>query len=419
MKMKMRLSALLLALIGLFALAGCSTAGETDAEIEALRGEIIPEAAAPAISAEEALEKGEDFMNDIAPDAFYVTIHNSNPQEVGDKQVYLMTLTLTEGAGAAVYEPALAMDAESGILYSHYADGTLIPAADDVHWDEFDLSYAILTPEEQESITEAELYAAELTAEGEAGFVLTMKTGRYAYADENAVYVGYEGDIYQTLFHDGYEGSQPDETGLLARDVNFDGAEDLLLCKSKAAGNGYYYLWLFDPAEGTYIRYPDFEQLCTPSLNPDTGIITTAMRDGEVSYANEVWRWDESGTLIRESRHAVEQEESGKITVSSTDSDGTEASFTVTREEYDSATELMSGKLVDFALIRFGGSETRTFTFEGLAEKDHLDCYSILMNEGGEPITRLYIDQQTEQTVMVDADRDGAHEETLDIYTAE
>ena len=230
-------------------LTGCSTAGETDADVEEFLG-VQLQSSTSELTAQDALKKAEDFVNAAAPDQFQLSLSSEEPQLIGDQQVYLIQLT-TQSGGAA-YEPFLAVDAGSGILYSYYSDGTLKPATEDETWENI-TEVASLTPEEQQNLAEAGSYASEVLSAGTADFVLTLKTGQYVYADANAVYVGY------------------------------------------------------------------------------------------------------------------------------------------------------------------GGSEQRSFTFEGMADVTDVSCYSVLMTEGGAPAVRLYVDESKTYMVMLDEDCDGTPEETVNI----
>ena len=87
----------------------------------------------------------------------------------------------------------------------------------------------------------------------------------------------------------------------------------------------------------------------------------------------------------------------------------------MTADEYAAATELMSGSVVDFCISRYGGSESRTFTFEGMQTVTDVSCYSILMSEDGEPAVRLFIDESATYMVMLDEDCDGTPEETVNM----
>ena len=392
-------------------LTGCSTAGETDADVEEFLG-VQLQSSTSELTAQDALKKAEDFVNAAAPDQFQLSLSSEEPQLIGDQQVYLIQLT-TQSGGAA-YEPSLAVDAGSGILYSYYSDGTLKLATEDETWENI-TEVASLTPEEQQNLAEASSYASEVLSAGTADFVLTLKTGQYVYADANAVYVGYGGEVQQTLFHDGNDNVVIDETTLLAKDMNFDGYEDILLAASSGAVNSYYYLWLCDPAEGNYIAYPGFEDLAAPTPNPETERISTYERGNASDYSQGVWKWDDSGTLTQVSSYQVATDEDGNVTISSTDESGNSSEFTVTSEEYTTVNELMSGALVDYCISRYGGSEQRSFTFEGMADVTDVSCYSVLMTEGGAPAVRLYVDESKTYMVMLDEDCDGTPEETVNI----
>ena len=392
-------------------LAGCSTAGETDADVEEFLG-VQLESSAGEMTAQDALKKAEDFVNAAAPDQFLLALDGEETTQIGSQQLYLIRLTTKDGG--ASYDPSLAVDAASGILYSSYADGTLKPAAEDECWKNI-TEIAGLTPEEQQNLAEASSYASEVLAEGTADFVLTLKTGQYVYADGNAVYIGYGGDVHQTLFHDGNETVVIDETTLLAKDMNFDGYEDILLATTSGTVNSYYYLWLCDPAEGNFVAYPGFEELSAPTPNPETERVSTYERGNAADYTQGVWKWDDSGMLTQVSSYQVATDEDGNVTISSTDEAGEATSFTVTSEEYTTVNELMSGALVDFCISRYGGSEQRSFTFEGMADVTDISCYSVVMTEGGTPAVRMYIDESKTYMVMLDEDCDGTPEETVNI----
>ncbi len=415
MRKKIRFFSFLLAALSAVIFTGCSSAGETGAEVQALRGEIEVESSTPVITAEEALEKARAFMESVAPEVFAVSLRSADPQTVGERQVYLLTLMV----GGTAYEPALAVGTENGILYSYYSDGQLVPAAEDACWTDFDAGLASLTPEEQQNLTEAESYASEVVEEGTADFVLSMKTGRYVYADDQAVYVGYEGETYQTLFHDGIEGVVPDEATLLARDVNFDGNEDILLMRSSGMVNSYYYLWLFDPAEGTFYPCADFSELSSPTISASTQRIATYQRDGAVNFTQEVWKWNDGGMLEKVTSYSVLEDQNQQVTITSMDESGAETSFTVTEEEYVTATDLMNGTLIDFCISRYGGSEKRTFAFEGMQTVQGTSCYSVLMSEGGEPAVRIFVDESNTYMAMLDGDCDGTPEETVNMADQE
>src|SRR5699024_3822333 len=146
--------------------------------------------------------------------------------------------------------------------------------------------------------------------------------GQYVYADGNAVYIGYGGEVQQTLFHDGNETVVIDETTLLAKDMNFDGYEDILLATTSGTVNRYYYLWLCDLAEGNFVAYPGFEELSAPTPNPETERVSTYERGNAADYTQGVWKWDDSGMLTQVSSYQVATDEDGNVTISSTDEAG-------------------------------------------------------------------------------------------------
>ena len=156
MKNRIRLYSFLLAAFSAVVFAGCSSAGETGAEVEALRGEKQTESSTPALEAEQALEKAQNFMETVAPGVFTVSLDDSGALEKDGRTYYLLKLVLN----GAAYEPALAVDMANGILYSCYADGSLVPAAEDEYWTNFDPSLASMTPEEQQNLAEAESFAS-------------------------------------------------------------------------------------------------------------------------------------------------------------------------------------------------------------------------------------------------------------------
>ena len=127
----------------------------------------------------------------------------------------------------------------------------------------------------------------------------------------------------------------------------------------------------------------DFEDLAAPTPNPETERISTYERGNASDYSQGVWKWDDSGTLTQVSSYQVATDEDGNVTISSTDESGNSSEFTVTSEEYTTVNELMSGTLVDYCISRYGGSEQRSFTFEGMADVTDVSCYSVLMTEGG------------------------------------
>lgn len=411
-KMKQAIS--LLAALAVLALGGCSDAGETSAEIEEIRGPESSASSETALTGDDAVSRAETFIEGIAPGVFGVSLRSAEPQEVDGTMVYILNLQVGGNLDAASYEPTLAVGADSGVVYSYYQDGTLTPAAEDNLWLAFDASSVEeLTPEEQAALAEAEGYASELVEDGDAGYVLSLKTGQYVYGDDTSLYVGYGGQVQQTFSHEA--GITPDEATLLARDMNFDGYDDLLLNTTAGAPNAYYLLWLYDPAEGNFVAYPGFESLSSPTPNASTGRISTYERGSAADYTQAVWQWDSTGTLQMVSSYAVSTDDSGNVTVSETEEDGTESSFTVTSDEYETASELMSGEVVDFCISRYGGSESRTFTFEGMQTVTDINCYSILMSENGEPAVRLFIDESATYMVMLDEDCDGTPEETVNM----
>ncbi len=393
-------------------LTGCTAAGESDSDVEEIRGTSVSQS---VLTAEEALEKAKTFAEASAPGVFRASLNAEDLTEVDGKKVYVVLLETGEGDTAVTFEPALAVDPESGILYSYYPDGTLRPASEDEIWESFS-AQASLTPEQQQNLAQANQYASELTDNGTADYVLALTTGQYAYADGQAVYIGYGGEIQQTLFHDGNDGVTPDATTLLARDMNFDGYEDILLCASAGMVNTYYYLWLYDPAEGVFVEYPDFNKLSSPSANADTQEITTYERGSAIDYTQETWIWDDTGTLVRENEYKVASDGNGSVTLTSQASEGAdETSVTVTEEEYTAVTELMSGALVDFCISRYGGSEQRGFVFEGMETVSDIECYTVMMTEGNTDKVRMYIDKNKTYMVMLDENCDGTPEETVNM----
>ena len=94
-------------------LAGCSTAGETDADVEEFLG-VQLESSAGEMTAQDALKKAEDFVNAAAPDQFLLALDGEETTQIGSQQLYLIRLTTKDGG--ASYDPSLAVDAAGGIL---------------------------------------------------------------------------------------------------------------------------------------------------------------------------------------------------------------------------------------------------------------------------------------------------------------
>ncbi|MDY2712460.1 MAG: hypothetical protein SOV73_03905 [Candidatus Faecivivens sp.] len=394
-------------------LTGCSQAGETDSDVEEIRGPAV--SAQTSLTPEEAFTRAETFLQNAASGTFRASLMSDELQEIDGLSVYTILVETGEGDEAIAFEPALAVDPESGVLYSYYPDGTLTPASEDSIWNNISTQES-LTPEQQQNLAQAAQYASQISEDGTADFVLTLKTGQYAYADSQALYIGYNGEIQQTLFHDGNEGIVPDASTLLARDMNFDGYEDILLCASSGNVNTYYYLWLYDPAEGNFVAYPGFEQYSAPTPNADTQQITTYERGSAIDYTQASYVWDDTGSLVRAGEYKVESDGSGNVNVTYQESEGdSENSFTVTEEEYAAASELMSGSLIDFCISRYGSSEQRSFIFEGIETVSDVSCYSIMMTESGVGKVRLYVDARKTYMVMLDEDCDGTPEETVNI----
>ena len=115
------------AALAVLALGGCSDAGETSAEIEEIRG---PESAASsetALTGDDAVSRAETFIEGIAPGVFGVSLRNPEPEEIDGTAVYVMNLQVDGNLDAASYEPTLAVDASSGVIYSYYQDGDADP----------------------------------------------------------------------------------------------------------------------------------------------------------------------------------------------------------------------------------------------------------------------------------------------------
>ncbi len=405
----------LLAALSLLTLGGCASAGETASEIEEIRGPEESASTDSTLTGDEAVERAKTFIDGIAPDVFGVSLRSVDPHEIDGNNVYVLNLQVGGNLDGASYEPTLAVDAESGVIYSYYQDGTLTPAAEDPQWLSFDPSTVQeLTPEEQQNLAQAESYAEEVKDSGTAEYVQPLKTGQYIYGDADNIYVGYGGSVQQTLTHEGVQVA-PDTTTLVTKDMNFDGYEDILLNTTAGAANAYYYLWLYDPAEGNFIAYPGFEDLASPTPNAASKQISTYERGSAADYSQAVWQWDDTGTLQMVSQYAVASDDAGNVTVNETEEDGTENSFTVTSDEYQTASDLMSGAVVDFCISRYGGSDNRTFTFEGMQTVTDVNCYSILMSEDGTPAVRLFIDESATYMVMLDEDCDGTPEETVNM----
>ena len=84
-------------------LAGCSTAGETDADVEEFLG-VQLESSAGEMTAQDALKKAEDFVNAAAPDQFLLALGGEETTQIGSQQLYLIRLTTKDGG--ASYDPS-------------------------------------------------------------------------------------------------------------------------------------------------------------------------------------------------------------------------------------------------------------------------------------------------------------------------
>ena len=412
-KRNRRLAFVLFSALLALSISGCSKAGETDADIEQYVGIDLSESS--VMTSSEALEKAVEFVEAAKPNTFTLSLMSEELQEIDGYKVYTIQLTTGGGENETAFEPALAVDPENGIIYSYYPDGTLTLASDDEIWSSLNSGDDSVTPEEQQNLLEASQYADEITEAGTAEYVLTLKTGQYAYADDQALYIGYEGEIQQTLFHNGNEGVSIGPLTLIAKDMNFDGYEDIMLCSSSGMVNNYYYLWLYDEAEGNFVAYSGFENLSSPTANSETKQITTYERGSAVDYLQEVWEWNSEGTLTRVSESKVESDTDGNVTITTQKDGSEEESFTVTSDQYQTASELTTGTLVDFCITKYGDSDQRSFIFEGMETVSDVTCYSIIMTESDESKVRFYVDSEKTYMVMLDSDLDGTPEETINI----
>ena len=94
-------------------LTGCSQAGETDSDVEEIRGPAV--SAQTLLTPEEAFTRAENFLQNAASGTFRASLMSDELQEIDGLSVYTILVETGEGDEAIAFEPALAVDPESGV----------------------------------------------------------------------------------------------------------------------------------------------------------------------------------------------------------------------------------------------------------------------------------------------------------------
>lgn len=119
--------------------------------------------------------------------------------------------------------------------------------------------------------------AAHVSADG---WTAREKDGVITVTDE-------KGKEFAFLSHQPEEGVN---VVLMAEDYNFDGKADIAALTSMGTANAYYTVWLRD-AEGGFLEYPAFREICAPMCEPVMERIGSFERVSAAEYAETEYRW--------------------------------------------------------------------------------------------------------------------------------
>lgn len=105
-----------------------------------------------------------------------------------------------------------------------------------------------------------------------------------------------------------YFTSAEEEPHILLQDVNFDGAEDVVVLRTLGASNAWYEFFLHTETGYVMARHTDPDGLPNYQLHPEAGLIFTSVSNGYAGALHEqaLWRWN--GTQLECIRRAESRE---------------------------------------------------------------------------------------------------------------
>lgn len=205
-----------------------------------------------------------------------------------------------------------------------------------------------------------------------------------------------------------YEKDETVQDLLVAADYNFDGMSDLAALIQMGTANAYYTVWL-RTADGGFEAAPEFETLCSPSVNAERARITTLERVNAGEYYEGAYGWiDGELTLLRMRRTVYEED--GTVSVTDQMQNGesvVERDYHESSEQWEKIREreikadALIGKIVD-------GPDCRLFiTYEAMTEMDGEAYYVYFGVKGDDPVCVMYISAADEATILLDDNMDG------------
>lgn len=148
-------------------------------------------------------------------------------------------------------------------------------------------------------------------------FLLTLMLCAPALAEQTTTVLGHMPDgeyIHQYVAPNGqllWFTALEEQPGIKLEDVNFDGAEDIVIHVVRGASNFYAEFFLYDAQQDMYVlaTHPSQEEgICNYDLHPELGLVESMTNNGNAGLLHvwNLYRWE--GTELKLIRSAVSDE---------------------------------------------------------------------------------------------------------------
>lgn len=164
------------------------------------------------------------------------------------------------------------------------------------------------TPEEETTEEAFAFNKSDATYLGKTDSEIYGTLEMYLQDDKIVILDEYK-DIKFLLEANGYTTKKVDSTvEVESTDLNFDGYADFMLLYSETEFNTYYFCWIWDMAERTFVYYTPLSSIPSPQIIEDEQSILSLNRTSATQMTVTTYKWIEN-TLIAQSHQTVTDEQ--------------------------------------------------------------------------------------------------------------
>ncbi len=164
------------------------------------------------------------------------------------------------------------------------------------------------TPEEETTEEAFAFNKSDATYLGKTDSEIYGTLEMYLQDDKIVILDEYK-DIKFLLEANGYTTKKVDSTvEVESTDLNFDGYADFMLLYSETEFNTYYFCWIWDMAERTFVYYTPLSSIPSPQIIEDEQSILSLNRTSTTQMTVTTYKWIEN-TLIAQSHQTVTDEQ--------------------------------------------------------------------------------------------------------------